>query len=335
MVTAGLIRQSTYAEVAAEVELDSFRKNVRLPDRAAKFTLESLELQQISPQNEQDIIAFERRKQEQEARKQEIDKVAQERGVSRAILHQSTRSGPEIPTINVHDNDFDERRYANSLQQSTANWMAATQGLESTRRLAAELRQSLGEAHLQQPHVRVGGSRGPEIYDIASAPTTPRAIDLHTPAVPSAGERAAAAADDTRMMYETVAGGGQLVRSAGGATGQLVMAAGGAALRNAPAAIETVQEVARIVQMYGPDVARTTMQAAGVSAEALRMILSGIARGTLATGSALTNVVSATGHVLAAAAPVHRNTDYQRAMGVQFVGRVASGMLARHATALL
>ena len=107
------------------------------------------------------------------------------------------------------------------------------------------------------------------------------------------------------------------------------------AIRNAPAAIETVQEVARLVQMYGPEVARTTMQAAGVSAEVLRTILTGIARGSLATGSALTNVVSATGHVLAAAAPSHRGTDFQRANGVQFAGRVAQGMLARHATALL
>ena len=316
MVTAGLIRQSTYAEVAAQVELDSFRKNVALPDRAAKFTLESLELQQISPQNEQDILAFERRKQEQEARKQEIDKVAQERGVSRAILDRSTRSGPEVPTINVHDQDFEERRYASSLEQAIANWNAATSRVENTRRLSEELRQSLGEAHRQQPHVRVGGAREPEFFDLSPPPTPPNEvdIDLHTPAIPRAGD----------VLYNTAAVGGQLA-----------IAAGGAAIRNAPAAIETVQEVARLVQMYGPDMARTTMLAAGVSAEVLRTILTGIARGSLATGSALTNVVSATGHVLAAAAPSHRGTDFQRANGVQFAGRVAQGMLARHATALL
>ena len=313
MVSAGLIRQSTYEEVAAQVELDNFR--VKLPDRAAKFTLESLELQQINPANEEDIIAFETRKREQEARRQEIDRVAQQRGVSRAILDESTRPPREVPTINVHDNDFEERRYANSLEQALANWNAATARVENTRRLSQELRTRLGEAHRQQPHVRVGGAREPEFFDLSPPPTPPpEEIDLHTPAIPRAGD----------VLYNTAAVGGQLA-----------LAAGGAAIRNAPAAIETVAEAARLTQQYGPTVARAALQAAGVSAQALGVIATGLARGTLATGSAVTGAVATAGHVMAAAAPSHRGTDFQRANGVQFVGRVAQGMLARHATALL
>ena len=177
---------------------------------------------------------------------------------------------------------------------------------------------------MQQPHVRVGGDP-PAIYDISSEPGTPPDIDLHTPAVPTAGD----------VLYETVVGSGQLIRAAGGATGQLAVAAGGAAFRNAPAAIDTLTEAIRLTQQYGPSVARTTMQAAGVSSEALRIIATGLARGTIATGSAVTDVVASAGSVLAAAAPSHHNTDYQKAMGVQFAGRAAQGLLARHATALL
>ena len=178
---------------------------------------------------------------------------------------------------------------------------------------------------MQQPHVRVGGANEPEVYDLASEPGTPPAIDLHTPAVPTAGD----------ALYETVVGSGQLIRAAGGATGQLAVAAGGAALRNAPAALDTLTEAIRLTQQYGPTVARATMQAAGVSSEALRIIATGLARGTIATGSAVTGAVASAGSVLAAAASSHRNTDYQKAMGVQFAGRAAQGLLARHATALL
>ena len=54
----GLRPQSTFEQVAAEIELDAFR--VKLPDRAATFVLESPSLAQISPENEEDIIEFEK-----------------------------------------------------------------------------------------------------------------------------------------------------------------------------------------------------------------------------------------------------------------------------------
>ena len=49
MVNYGLVKLSTYEEVAREVELDTLR--VKKPDRAAKFFVESVELQQINPAN--------------------------------------------------------------------------------------------------------------------------------------------------------------------------------------------------------------------------------------------------------------------------------------------
>ena len=315
MVNTGLRPQSTYEQVAAQVELDDFR--VKTPNRAPKFLLESLELQQISPANEEDIIAFENRKREQEARQAEIQRVAQARGVSHVLLDQAT-SERRVPTIDLENDDFEQRRYANSLEAATANWLAATSRVRNTRALSEQLRQRLGEAHRQQPHVRVGArNMEPEFFDLASEPPTPPNevdIDLHTPAVPRASD----------VLYHTVAGGGQLA-----------LAAGGAALRNAPAAIETVAEATRLVQQYGPDVAMGALSAAGVSAQALGAIASGVARGTLATGSAVSSAVATAGHVLAVAAPSHRGTDFQRANGVQFASRVAQGLLARHATALL
>ena len=48
--TSGLVRRSTYEEVAMEVELDRFKDLVKLPVRTAKFILEAPSLQQLLSQ---------------------------------------------------------------------------------------------------------------------------------------------------------------------------------------------------------------------------------------------------------------------------------------------
>ena len=97
MVAYGLVRQQTFEEVARQVELDDFSKSVPKPQRVAKFVLESMELSQIDPNNEEEIMQFEKRQREQELRKKEIERVSQERGVSRSIMEHAMREPPPVP----------------------------------------------------------------------------------------------------------------------------------------------------------------------------------------------------------------------------------------------
>ena len=301
---SGLRPQSTFEQVAAEIELDAFR--VKLPDRAAKFVLESPSLAQISPENEEDIIEFEKRKRTNDLRRSEIQRIAQERGVSRVLLEQHAQTSI-TPHLDLENDSFERRRYENSLRESAAEYQAATTRAGNVARVGDLLRTSLGEANRAQAHVRISDEA--DFFDISTPPPEPN-IDLHTPSVPRR------LADGTVSLAANTAGLAALAVPAVGAV-----------------SIETLAEAARLTQMYGPSVARATMRAAGVSASALANVVQGLARGGHATGSAAGHAVAAAGNVLAAAAPVHnhRGRDFQRSQGVQFVGRVAHGILARHA----
>ena len=147
MVNYGLVRQQTFEEVARQVELDDFNKSVPKPQRVSKFVLESMELSQIDPNHEEEIMQFEKRQREQELRKKEIERVSQERGVSRSIMEHAMREPPPVPQVNVHDDGFEGRIYANTLEQAVQNFYAAAARTESVRRLGIQTRQEIEVAN--------------------------------------------------------------------------------------------------------------------------------------------------------------------------------------------
>ena len=82
-----------------------------------------------------------------------------------------------------------------------------------------------------------------------------------------------------------------------------------------PQAINALFEAARLTSAYGPSVARTTMAAAGYSAQAIEMTARGVINGGVAAGNAL----AAAGQMTGALAPAsHRGIDFMRANGVSF-----------------
>jgi hypothetical protein len=325
---SGLRAQSTYEQVAAQVQLDQFSK-VKLPNRVAKFILESPSVVALDPANEEEIVMHERRKRAQEARQAEVTKVAQERGVSRALLEQHAHQ-QVIPPVEVESDDFESRRFAASLREPSLAYHAATTRATNVSQFADQVRMSLADANRSQAHVRI--SDDPEYFDMTPTTTPPNEpdFDLSIPSVP-----------------RRLAGG---ALSAASGTVHVVAAL--------TPTVDTLIEAARLTQRYGPAMARRTMAAAGysaaalaavargvgtgaalpavgVSASALSVVARGLGRGghhaTNAAGNALvaaSNLLGSTGQVAS-----HRGRDFAIANGIQRVARVVMnhGVLARHA----
>ena len=303
MVNYGMIRQQTFEEVARLVELDDFNKSVPKPNRIPKFVLESMELSQIDPNNEEEIVQFEQRKREQELKKQQIEKVSQERGVSRAVMQHAMREPPNIPQVTTHDDDFERRTYTNSLEEATRNFYAAVQRSENVRTLGNQLRQELGEANRSQPHIRV--ARSPDQYFLTPPSTPPNELDIRVgPAVPA------------REILNLV-GSGVGMAAGGLASGTVSLSA--AAYRNSPSAAQTIQEALRLAAKYGPAAGQAALTAGGISASILSFMAQGLARGAIVSGNALSNTASAASDVLAVA---NRGSDHSRAMGINLVHHV-------------
>jgi hypothetical protein len=329
-ISRGMRVQSTYEQVAAQVELDQFSK-VKLPFRASKFILESPSVLAIDGANEAEIEAFEKRKRVQAARQAEISKVAQERGVSRALLEQHTHQ-PVTPQIEVESDDFESRRFAASLREPSLAYHAATTRATNVSQFADQVRMSLAEANRSQPHVRIADD--PEYFDMTPTTTPPNEpdFDLAIPSVPRrlAGGALSAASGTVRVVSELTP------------------------------TVDTLLEAARLTQRYGPAVARRTMAAAGysaaalaavargvgrggaaalpaagVSASALAVVARGLGRGGHSAGNAAGNALVAASNLLGSTGQVasHRGRDFAIANGIQRVARVVMnhGVLARHA----
>jgi len=298
MVNYGLVRQQTFEEVARQVELDDFNKSVPKPNRVSKFVLESMELSQIDPANEEEIMQHERRQREQELKKKEIERVSQERGVSRAMMEHAMHEPPPVPQVDVHDDGFEGRIYANTLEQAVRNFYAAAARTESIRRLGIQTRQEIEAANQSQPHIRV--SRNPEQYFLTPPSTPPNELDIPTPAVP------------VREILDLVGSG------VGRGASELVSLSN-AAYRNSPSAAQAIQEALRLAIRYGPPAGDAALRAAGISASILSFMATGLARGAIVSGNALSNTASAASHVLAVA---NRGSDHSRAMGINLAHHI-------------
>ena len=291
---AGMHRISTYEEVMREIELDKFK--VKAPDRLATFILEAPEMISLDPENEEEIIEFEKRKRAERARRDEVEEVAQQRGVSRAQLELLTRQ-PRQQILDQRDDGFETRRLENQMAMDVQVYDAAAARAENVERIRGILRQQLASANRSDPLVRLA-DEDTVFHDISTPPDVDPG-NLPTPSVPRG----------TIRTVRNLASAGLSAASFGA---DMIENVG-------PPTVDLIAEAARLTARYGPTMARSTLRAAGVGAQGLGLI----ARGS---GHAVAGLASASANVLASTIPAnHRGRDFQLANGVSFVGHVVQG----------
>ena len=236
-------RISTYEEVMQQIQLDDFK--LKGPDRLATFILES---PQLTTLEDDEILEFEKRKRAEQARQNEIEQVAQQRGVSRTQLELLTRSSRE-PLLEQGDDGFENRVMTNQMSVEMAAYNAATTRAGNIERVRGMLRETLPAP--------VSLANGVTVHDLATPPNEP--IDLHLPSVPE--------------TVRAVAGG---VFNAASLGADIVQTVG-------EPSIDLIAEAARLTSRYGPSVARSTMRGAYHSAY---MLARGVAAGGQAGGQA-------------------------------------------------
>ena len=90
---SGLQRRSTYEEVAKAAELDEFRDLIKTPDRLPKTIIDAPSMTALEggEEHEEALIQYEKNKRVEEARRSQVQEIAQQRGVSVAQLELATR----------------------------------------------------------------------------------------------------------------------------------------------------------------------------------------------------------------------------------------------------
>ena len=299
MTNQGLIPTSTYEQALAAVQREEFQKGLKPPKPPlAKIFVESIEYQNLDPANEAEIQDFEKRRAEREVKQHQIEQLARDRGVSRTLLDRESREPPEVPTIQVHDQEFDDRVLTNSTADASARFYASAQRSLNEQQMSDAFRRHLVEANEHHPNARLV----PQYFDISGRGETITVPE--TPEQPPNPIR-----EITDML------GGELGNAAVGLTSGLVNV-GVAAYRNSPTAIRVIQEAMRVSQLYGMPAGRGVLQAAGISGS----VLSSLMRNT---GHALGSTISAANHVLAV---TDRRSVHHRANGVNVVGHVAGAL---------
>jgi hypothetical protein len=286
--TSGLQRRSTYEEVMREVQLDNFK--VKLPDRVATFTLEAPQLMALDPENEESIIAFEKRKRAENARKDQVAEVAQERGISHAQLELATR--PSRGTLLEAPNDeFARMRYELGISQAVEAFATAHARAQNVERVRDMLRLGLHQTNRADPIARLAPD-DTAFFDISTPPE--HEIDLHLPAVPE----------------RRVVPAGGILNTVGDFAGGLTGTAHLIARTAGPPAVNALAQVLHMTASYGPGLAMATIEATGL-----------FGRGLAAGGQAAGRAALAAGHVLASTTPAsHRGRDFTESVGIR-VGR--------------
>ena len=309
--TAGLHRRSTYEEAVAEVELDRFKDLVKLPDRTAKFILEAPQLQALDPENEEEMLEFERRKAKQRARDEEVQQTARERGVNLHELRRATETRTPIQLDTREQDDFERRRHMEHVAEAHMAYIAAEQRLANVHRVGRLARMDLRQAQKADP-ITFYGNDDTEFFDIDQEPEID--LTLHTPSTPS--RVMGAVRDVAGAASDAATGAAWMVGKTAGAVGT---------------AADVSMEVGKIAAHYGPSVAQGTLVAAGLTAGALYhgSMIAGYA--AMAGGAAAYDVAHSAHRLLQATEPERRTKDYSQSLGVRFVGKTANLLLARRA----
>ena len=186
---SGLQRRSTYEEVAKAAELDEFRNLIKTPDRLPKTIIDAPSMTALEggEEHEEALIQYEKNKRVEEARRSQVQEIAQQRGVSVAQLELATR--PARPQLVQPTDDYERRRYEISLAEAASNFSVAQAREQNLERVRTLLRQHIIEQNRQTAQVRLGQES--EFFDIATPEE--KEIELHFPDAPrSEGFRTAA-----------------------------------------------------------------------------------------------------------------------------------------------
>ena len=133
---SGLQRRSTYAEIERLSQLDEFRDLIKTPDRLPRTIIDAPSMTALEggAEHEEALIQYEKNKRVEEARRSQVQEIAQQRGVSVAQLELATR--PARPQLVEPTSDYERRRYEISLAEAASNFSVAqsrAQNLENVR----------------------------------------------------------------------------------------------------------------------------------------------------------------------------------------------------------
>jgi hypothetical protein len=310
---SGLQRRSTYEEVAKAAELDEFRNLIKTPDRLPKTIIDAPSMTALDPENEEALIQFEKNKRVETARRDQVQEIAQQRGVSMAQLELSTR--PARPQLVEPTSDYESRRYEISLAEAASNFSVAqarTQNLENVRTM---WRDHLMQVYRQRAEESFADMRGDtEFYDLA---TPPNEIDLHFPDAPGSESFRTAAGSLMSLAGGAAATGGMEVASAAGMAAPMIARTIHSA---GPQAINLLTGAARLTRDYGPTVLSGTATGVGM-----------VARGMVTSGQIAAGTISAAAELAQALAPAsHRGRDFMGSNGARFAPSLARLMSEHH-----
>jgi hypothetical protein len=311
-LSSGLQKRSTYEEVMREIQLDSFKDAVKLPDRIATFTLEAPQLMALDPENEEAAIQFEKHKRAETARKAQVQEVAQARGVSMHQLELATRPS-RGDMLDAPNDELDMRRHELGIHQAAEIFAAAHVRAQNVERVRDTLRMSLHAQDQSDPIARLS----PDDHTIFHDMSTPeeQGIDLHLPAVP---ERRVALPGMPARDTGILTGAAGFAGSLGGTALDIGRTAG-------PPTVHALAQALHLTVHYGPGAVVGTAQ---VAAGTVGLVARGLASGGQMAGRA----ALAASHVLASTTPAsHRGKDFRESAGVRLgrhtltLGRQALG----------
>jgi hypothetical protein len=299
-LSSGLQKRSTYEEVMREIQLDSFKDAVKLPDRIATFTLEAPQLMAMDPENEEAAIQFEKHKRAETARKAQVAEVAQARGVSMHQLELATRPS-RGDMLDAPNDELDMRRHELGIHQAAEIFAAAHVRAQNVERVRDTLRMSL--------HT---------IFHDMSTPEE-QGIDLHLPAVPERRVAIPAMPGRDTGVLSGAAG------FAGGFAGGLGSTALDIGRTAGPPTAQALAHALSLTVHYGPGAIVGTAQ---VAAGTVGLVARGLASG----GQMASRAALAASHVLASTTPAsHRGKDFRESAGIRLgrntltLGREALG----------
>jgi len=150
---------SQYEQIAAQVELDRFK--IKLPERTARLIIESPSLAQIDPELE-DFEGFQRRKAAEEAKRAQLQQVAQETGAPMHLLR-ALDQPPSNVTIDTTAYDAQRTRATQiGLNEEMMKLENAIMVQNNVQNVANQAIGMLNQAHVVNP-----------IYEIPRARASP------------------------------------------------------------------------------------------------------------------------------------------------------------------
>jgi hypothetical protein len=307
---SGLQRRSTYEEVAKAAELDEFRDLIKTPDRLPKTIIDAPSMTALEggEEHEEALIQYEKNKRVEEARRSQVQEIAQQRGVSRAQLENATR--PARPQLVDPPPDYESRRSEISLAEAASNFSVAqsrAQNLQNVRTMWVDQFWETYRRRGEENFARRVANREPDFYDLtppnSDDENDTQEMELYFPDAPRSESFRTAAGSFARLAGGAAVGGGMM---AAPMIARTIHSAG-------PQAINLLTNAARVGMDYGPTLLSGTAAGAGM-----------MIRGVVTGGQIAAGTISAAAELAQALAPAsHRGRDFMGSNGVRFAPSLA------------